>query len=193
MSPSTPRIAILSGIFTSIGLAPHLIFLLVLFLRGMPTPLGFLIPTYLASIVFGEYLFYKKMIQKISFIDWLKIALHPKTPGYFLWAYVAEILFDAIFLSLAIKFQWNPLHFFLLLLGCKFLAAPIQTYLSNLFLSKNASFVLAVPTQILLLFTCDQNPELFLYALVLKGFICNGIAVARSQYTAEINSQDVGA
>lgn len=193
MASSTSRIAILSGMYTSIGLAPHLVFLLVLFLGGMPTPLGFLIPTYLASIIFGEYLFYKRMIQNTPFVEWLKCALHPKTPGYFLWAYVAEILFDVIFLSLAIKFQWNPLHFFLLLLGCKFLSAPIQTYFSNLFLSKNASFVLAVPTQILLLFTCDQNPALFLYALVLKGVLCNGIAVARSQYTAEISSQDVGA
>ena len=159
----------------------------------MPTPLGFLIPTYLASIIFGEYLFYKQVLQETLFVDWLKYALHPKEPGYFLWAYVSEILFDVIFLSLAIKFQWNPLHFFLLLLGCKFLSTPLQTYLSNIFLSKNTSFALAVPTQILLLLICERNPEFFLYALVLKGLLCNGIAVARSQYTAEISSQDIGA
>lgn len=193
MNPSTSRIAILSGMYTSIGLAPHLLFLFVLFLGGMPTPLGFLIPIYLASIIFGEYLFYKKMAQKPPFADWLKYALHPKKPGYFLWAYVSEILFDLIFLFLSIKFQWSSLDFFLLLLGCKFLSTPLQTYLSNLFLSKNASFVLAVPIQIPLLFICDHNPEFFLYALVLKGILCNGIAVARSQYTAEIRSQDVSA
>ncbi|MGH2640051.1 MAG: hypothetical protein ACRDF4_12345 [Rhabdochlamydiaceae bacterium] len=193
MAQSTSRIAIFSGVCTSIGLAPHLVFLLVLFLRGMPSPLGFLIPTYFAAVIFGEYLFYKRMIQNIPFIEWIKRALHPKRPGYFLWAYVAEIAFDVIFLSLAIKFQWNPLHFFLILLGCKFLATPLQTYLSNLFLSKNASFALAVPVQIPLLFICDHNPEFFLYALVLKGLLCNGIAVSRSQYTAEISSQDAEA
>ena len=56
---------------TSIGLAPHLIFPLVPFLRGMPSPLGFLIPTYLATVVFGEYLFYRRMIQNTPFIDWM--------------------------------------------------------------------------------------------------------------------------
>lgn len=185
-------IPLLSGMFSSLGLAPHLIFLLFLFLGMTETPLGFLIITYLASIFLGEYLFYKRAVQNVSFFDWLKRALHPHHPGYFLWAYLSEILFDGIFLFLAIKFNWNPLNFFLLLLGCKFLAAPVQVYLLHFYLSKNAGFLLAVPTQILCLLI-GENSELFLYALILKGLLCNGIAVARSQYVAEIGSQDADA
>ena len=56
---------------TSIGLAPHLVFLFVPFLRGMPSPLGFLFSTYLATVVFDEYLFCKRMIQNTPFIDWM--------------------------------------------------------------------------------------------------------------------------
>lgn len=190
MTQPISRIAMFSGIFTSIGMAPHLTFLLFLFLGGKLAPLGFLIPTYFGSIIFGEYLFYKRVTENISFLGWLKYALHPVKPGYFLTAYVSEILFDGIFLYLALKFQWNSLHFFLFLLGCKFVFAPIQTYLSNLFLSKDVSFGLAVPTQILCLLLGDKNPELFLWALLLKGILCNGIAVARSQYISEIQMQD---
>ncbi len=182
--------AFLSGVFSSLGLVPHLGFLLFLFFSKMPTPLGFLITTYLASIFFGEYLFYKRVAQNIPFLDWLKCALHPRTPGYFLWAYVSEILFDVIFLVLAMRFDWNPLNFFLILLGCKFLSAPIQVFLSRHYLSKNAGFALAVFTQIVCLFIVEKSSELFLYGLILKGVLCNGIAVARFQYASEIDAQD---
>ena len=37
----------LSGLFSSLGLAPHLVFLLLLFFGKMQAPLGFLIVTYL--------------------------------------------------------------------------------------------------------------------------------------------------
>ncbi len=185
-------VGVLSGLFSSLGLAPHLTFLLLLFFGKMQAPLGFLVTTYLASIFLGEYLFCKGVIKNIPFLDWLKRALNPKPPGYFSWAYVSEILFDGVFLFLAIGFDWNPLNFFLLLLGCKFLSAPLQVYLSHLYLSKNTAFALAVFTQVICLFIGDKNPELFLYAIILKGVLCNGIAVARFQYTSEMGSQDVG-
>jgi hypothetical protein len=133
---------------------------------------------------------YKRVAQNLQFIDWLKCAFHPRTPGYFLLAYVSEFLFDAIFLILAIRFNWNPLNFFLILLGCKFLSAPIQVFFSRHYLSKNAGFALAVCTQILCLFIADKSPELFLYGLILKGVLCNGIAVARFQYASEIDAQN---
>ncbi len=178
--------AFLSGMFSSLGLAPHLGFLLFLFFAKMQAPLEFLIPTYFASILLGEYLFCKKVTQNMPFLDWLKHALNPRPPaGYFLWAYISEILFDGIFLFLAIRFNWNPLNFFLVLLGCKFLSAPIQVFLSRLYLSKNAGFALAVFTQVICLFIGDKGPELFLCALILKGMLCNAIAVARFQYASE--------
>ncbi len=186
--------ALSSGIFSSLGLVPHLGFLLLLFFGKMQAPLGFLITTYLASILLGEFLCYKKVTQNMPFLDWLKRAFNPRPPGgYFLLAYVSEILFDAIFLILAIRFNWNPLHFFLILLGCKFLSAPIQVFLSRLYLSENAGYALAVFTQVLCLVIGDKNPELFLYGLILKGVLCNGIAVARSQYASEIDPQDLSA
>lgn len=191
MNQAKSSMAMLSGIYSSLGLAPHLGFLLLLFFAKMQAPLSFLIITYVASIHFGEYLFYKRVSPDISFRGWLKCALNPRTPGYFLWAYISEVLFDGIFLYLALKFSWNPLNFFLILLGCKFISAPVQVYLSNLYLTKNTGFFLAVPTQILCLFIGDKNPEFFLFALVLKGILCNGIAVARSQYLIELSSQDV--
>ena len=185
--------AFLSGILSSLGLLPHLGFLLFLFFAKIPTPLEFLIITYLASILSGEYLFFKRVAQNLRFIDWLKCALHSRTPGYFLWAYVSEILFDIIFLILAMRFNWNPLNFFLVLLGCKFFSAPIQVFLSRHYLSKNAGYALAVFTQILCLFIGDKSPELFIYGLILKGVLCNGIAVARFQYASEIDTQDASA
>ncbi len=187
--------AFLSGIFSSMGLAPHLGFLLLLFFGKMQVPLGFLITTYFASILLGEYLFYKKVTQNMSFLDWLKRALNPSPPdGYFFWAYLSEILFDGIFLYLAMRFNWNPLNFFLVLLGCKFLCAPIQVLLSRLYLSKNAGFAVAAFTQVMCLMIGDKSPELFLYMLILKGVLCNGIAVARSQYASEIDdAQDTSA
>lgn len=193
MDQPKSNVAALSGLFSSLGLMPHLIFLLILFIGKMPAPLVFLIATYLASIVLGEYFFCKRVFPNMPFFDWLKCTLHPRTPGYFLWAYVSEILFDVIFLVLAIRFDWNPLHFFLVLLGCKFLSAPIQVFLSRICLSKNAAFALAVPTQIICLLIGDKNPELFIYAVILKGILCNGIAVARFQYASEIESQDLSA
>lgn len=192
MNLSTSRIAMLSGMCSSAGLAPHLLFMLVLFTLGHPAPLVFLFPTYLASIFFGEYLFFTKTGLGTTFVGWLKCVLHLRDPGYLLWAYVSEISFDGIFLYLALKFQWDPLHFFLLFLGCKCIAAPIQTYVSSFFLSKNISFTLAVGSPVLLLIFGDKSPELFLYALILKGVLCNGIAVARSQYASEITSQNLG-
>jgi hypothetical protein len=78
----------------------------------------------------------------------------------------------------------------LLLLGGKFFSAPVQVYLSHFYLSKNTGFILAIPGQIFCLFIGDRNPELFLYAVILKGVLCNGIAVARSQYASEIDVQD---
>ncbi len=186
------NVAALSGLFSSLGLAPHLVFLLLLFLGRMHAPLAFLIATYLASIFLGEYFFSKRMFPNMPFFDWVNSALHPRTPGYVLWAYVSEILFDGIFLFLAIRFDWNPLSFFLVLLGCKFLSAPIQVFLSRIYLSKNAAFALAVFTQIICVFIGDKNSALFVYAVILKGVLCNGIAVARFQYASELGSQDVG-
>jgi hypothetical protein len=193
MDQPKSNVAVFSGLYSSLGIAAHLVFLLLLFFGKMQAPLGFLIITHLASIFLGEYLFCKRVFQNIPFLDWLKCALHPRKPGYFLLAYVSEILFDGIFLILAIRFDWNPLNFFLVLLGCKFLSTPIQVFLSRIYLSKNTAFALAVSTQIICLFIGDKNPELFLYAVILKGVLCNGIAVARFQYASEIESQDIGA
>jgi len=192
MNQQKPNPAVLSGVFSSFGLAPHLIFLLFLFFAKKEVPLGFFITTYLGTIFFNERLFYEMFKQKTSFFDWIKCVFHPRNPGYVLWAYASEILFDGIFLILAIKFQWNPLNFFLLLFGCKFFAVPVQVFISHFYLSKNASFALAVFTQILCLVIGDKNPEFFLYAVILKGLLCNASAVARSQYAFEIRSQDVG-
>ncbi len=186
-------VAVLSGLFSSLGIAAHLVILLLLFFGKMQAPLVFLIITYLASIFLGEYFFCKRVFQNVPFIDWLKCALNPRKPGYFLLAYVSEILFDGIFLFLAISFGWNPLNFFLVLLGCKFLSAPIQVFLSRIYLSKNTAYALAVATPIICLLIGDKNPELFVYAVILKGILCNGIAVARFQYASEMGSQDVGA
>jgi hypothetical protein len=179
--------AISSGLYSSLGLLPHLVFLIVLFFGKMLAPLGFLIITYIATTLLGEYLFCKRIDQNTSFLDWLKRALHPK--GYYLFAYIAEFLIDGLFLFMAIKFNWLPLNFFLILLGCKFLSAPVQVYLSYIYLSKNAGFTLAVCSQALFLFVIINAPEMFLYALILKGALSNGIAVARSQYAEEVLSK----
>lgn len=156
----------------------------------MPASVIFLIPTHIAAILLGEYLFCGVKIKKLSFVDWLKVALHPIKPGYFLWAYLSEILIDGLFLYLAIVLQWNPLNFALLLLICKFLSSPFQVYFSYAYLSKNAAFALAVAFPMMLFFIAKSVPDLFLYAVILKGLLGNGISVARSQFAEEITSQE---
>ncbi|NGX27697.1 MAG: hypothetical protein K940chlam6_01635 [Chlamydiae bacterium] len=49
---------LLSGASSSIGLFPHLLFLLSLYVMKKPAPLGFLILTYIASIFLSEYIFW---------------------------------------------------------------------------------------------------------------------------------------
>ncbi len=180
--------AALSGVYFSLGIAPHLLFLLTLFLGSQKASLTFLIPPYFATILVGEYLFLQRIAPTVQFTDWLKRAFHPRNPGYLLWTCVSEILFDIIFLVLALKLNWTPLNFFILLLGLKSLSAPIQVYLSYFYLPKNIAFTFAVSTPVLLLFMAGQNPEMFLYAVILKAVFCNGIAVARSQYVQEIDA-----
>lgn len=178
----------ISGVYSSLGILPHLVFLLILFLLNLPCSLGYLVMSHIVAIFCGEYLFFKRLSINIPFLSWLNEALHPRTPGYFLWAYISEILFDVIFLVLAIKYGWHPVTFFLVLIGCKFLAAPLQVYLSRHYLSNNASYALAVPTQVLCLITAHNFPELFIYVVIFKGLVCNSIAVARSQYVSEVEA-----
>ncbi len=173
---------VISGLYASFGLFPHLIFLLVIFFFKMPAPLSFLIIMHIAAMLLGDYLLYNRLEINISFISWMKKAFSPRE--FYLWAYVAEVLFDGIFLLFAVKFCWNPLHYFMILLGCRFFAAPIQVYLSYVLLSKIQAFALAFGTSILLTLFLE-NPDTFLYCIILKGLLSNGIAVSRSQYDDE--------
>lgn len=181
----------LSEIFASIGSFLFLAILTPLLLVKASVPLWLLISAYFGSIFLSEALFNKYRAQNRSLYSWIKLIIKPRAQNYVLFAYASEVLFDMIFLYLSLMFQWNPLHFFILLLGCKSLSSPVAVIFSRNYLSKNASYMLSVPTQILCLYIGSKSPTLFSCALIFKCLICNGIAVSRDQFAEEISLKNL--
>jgi len=178
------RASFLSGAASSIGLFPHLLFLAFIFFTHSPAPLIFLVPTYLGTLVLSEYIFWGILKSRTSTKFTPKQLFGLREKNYFWAAYFSELLFDTILLVTALKAGWTPLNFYMIYLGCRFLSAPFQVLLYNYYLSRNASYTLAVALQLFILFS-TQQPDLILHVLIMKGLLCNVISIARAQFADE--------
>jgi len=178
------RTSFLSGAASSIGLFLHLLFLAFIFFTHSPAPLIFLVPTYLGTLVLSEYIFWGILKSRTSIKFTPKQLFDLKEKNYFWAAYFSELLFDTILLVTALKAGWTPLNFYMIYLGCRFLSAPFQVLLYNYYLSRNASYALGIALQLFILFT-TQHPDLILYALIMKGVLCNVVSLARAQFADE--------
>lgn len=174
----------MSGAASSIGLFPHLLFLVFIFFTRGPAPLIFLVPTYLGTLALSEYIFWGILRSRTATKFTPKQLFDLKEKNYYWAAYFSELLFDAILLVTALKAGWTPLNFYMIYLGCRFLSAPFQVLLYNYYLTRNASYTLGVALQLFILFT-TQQPDLILYVLIMKGLLCNVISIARAQFADE--------
>jgi len=177
------RVALLSGISSSLGYLPHLGFLLAIFLLKGPHNLWFLVPTYLAAVLLGEWIFWSTVGIEPPLSKNLKKAIC--SDPFYLVTIISELSFHGIFLHLAIQSGWNPLHYYLILLSCKVVGGPIQSYLSYFFLSKLGGYLLAAGLQILCFMFAKQSPSTLLPMTILFGLLCNAITVSRSQRASE--------
>lgn len=179
------RVSFLSGAASSIGLFPYIIFLTIIFFTLREAPLGFLALFYLSTLVLSEYTFWELLKSRTSFKFSLQDFIKLKGKSYFWAAYFNELLFDGILLVTALKAGWNPLSFYMIYLGCRFLSGPIQTVLYNYCFSKNMSYLLAIGFQLSILLVTKKS-DLLLYAVIIKGVFCNIISIARAQLADEI-------
>lgn len=92
MNQSQPIPVTLIGVLSSLGLVPHLLFLLMLSWKGLQVPIAVLVLSHFGSLLGGERLVFGRVAEDIPFSHWLSKAFHPR--GYYLWAYIVEFLFD---------------------------------------------------------------------------------------------------
>lgn len=180
-------IALLSGTSSSLGYLPHLVFLLVIFFLKGPCNLWLLISTYLTSFLLGEWIF------------WVSVGIDPPltrnlrkaicSDPFYLVTILSEFSFHGLFLYTAIQAGWNPLHYYLIFLGCRVIGGPIQSYLSHFFLSKGAGYTLAVGLQVICFMFVKYSPLTLLPMIILFGLLCNAITIGRSQRAAEYFEQ----
>lgn len=138
-----------SGISTAIGLFPHLIFLIFIFLMGHPSPpLVFLVGFTIVAKVFGEWLFWHinsdRMDSDPKLKNWrseMNLALfkHPNA-AVSLSLIFADNVTEIMIIVLALKCSLSPLLVFITLFGTQILGAPIQGLFSDMLNMKNALF-----------------------------------------------------
>jgi len=181
MTPS--RIALLSGTSSSLGYLPHLGFLLAIFFLKGPHNLWFLVSTYAASVLLGEWIFWSSVGIKPFFSENFKKAAF--SDPFYLLTFVSELSFHGLLLHIVLQTDWNPLHYYLIFLGCKVISGPIQSYLSYFFFSKNAAYAFAAGLQILCFIIAREHLSSLLPITIIYGLLCNAITVARSQRATE--------
>ena len=108
-------VALLSGISSSLGYLPHLGFLLAIFLLKGPSNLLFLVLSYLASVILGEWIFWSTVGIEPPLSKNLKTALFANP--FYLVTIISEFSFHGLLLHTALQADWNPLHYYLILLG----------------------------------------------------------------------------
>ncbi|MCB1116897.1 MAG: hypothetical protein KDK71_10560, partial [Chlamydiia bacterium] len=181
MPPS--RIALLSGISSSLGYIPHFGFLLAILLLNGSYNLYFLVPTYIASVLLGEWIFWSSVGLESPLKKSLKKAIC--SDSFYLISIVSEFSFHGLFLYTALKAGWNPLHFYLILLSCKIISGPVQSYLSYFLLSGLRGLKLAAGLQLPCYIIADLLPQSILPITLFSGLLCNATAVARSKRAIE--------
>jgi hypothetical protein len=180
-------IALLSGISSSLGYLLHLGFLLVIFLLKGPSNLLFLVPTYLASVLLGEWIFWSTVGIEPPLSKNLKKAIC--SDPFYLVTIISEFSFHGLLLHMVLQADWNPLHYYLILLGCRVVGGPVQSYLSYFFLPKLGGYLLAVGLQVLCFKVAKQSPSTLLPMIILFGLLGNAITVSRSQRASEYFEQ----
>ncbi|NGX46641.1 MAG: hypothetical protein K1000chlam3_00001, partial [Chlamydiae bacterium] len=151
MKISSPPFGYISGIFTGIGLLPH-IFTMVFFLTiGLPPNyISFLVIFTIGAKLLGEWLFwnyFKKRINlKEELTSWRSVIdrsllSHPNVLISLLM-FCTDIVVDVILIHIALQTSISPIWIFLGFLVCQALFSPIQGFLSDCF-SRRKSLLFA--------------------------------------------------
>ncbi len=147
MRMSSPAFGLISGVFTSLSLFPHILTLCVLLMAGLPPrSVTSLIVFTIAARGLGEWLFWshcqRRMDAEPKLKNWRSVInqsllSHPNVIMG-LAMILLDACMDAILVNTALKTSAPPIWIFLSLLGCQALAAPIQGALSDIFSQKNS-------------------------------------------------------
>lgn len=175
-----------SGFATALGLSSHVLFLLLLWLTGKSTSLGFLITASIGAKLLGEYFFWHVWTEDIKkFSNGAKWELnydmlqHPNVQVS-VGMIVIDCIADGTLILFALKASLSPLVAFLILLGCQGLASPIQGLYSDVRSQKNSLLFACIATLGCLAAT-QQVPPIWLgFLLGLKGILGNMTTIARA-------------
>lgn len=135
-----------SGVYTTFGLLPHIIFLVMILDSSISieSAVPFVIFTIGAKIL-GEWYFWryfkKRMDGEKVLKNWREIVnrslFSHSNVASSLFMYFADAFTDGILIYIALKMSISPILVLLVLLGCQALASPVQGFLSDFFSKKD--------------------------------------------------------
>ncbi|NGX38500.1 MAG: hypothetical protein K1000chlam2_01674 [Chlamydiae bacterium] len=185
MNNSTPLFGFMSGISTTIGFLPHILFITVLLILKAPIFPSHLIIFAIGAKLLGEWLFlsfFRSRMDKIdSLSNWrssitLDLFKHPNVIlSSFMMLLDASL--DVILIYMIIKVSIPLVWALLILLGCQALSSPIQGTLSDRF-SRKSSLLFAMIANLIVLLafsgisstSANQGSGLIINLLGLSSF-----------------------
>lgn len=151
MRISVPAFGLISGVNTALGLFLHLVTLSMILIFGLPKcSITFLVIFTVGAKLLSEWLFWnhckRRMDAEPKLQHWRSVVnqslfSHPNV-AISVILILMDGLIDVTLIKIALTTSLPPIWVFLSILGCQFLASPIQGYLSD-FLSQKKCLLFA--------------------------------------------------